>query len=94
MKLLILCRYGVFGGRLVQLLGDLPQLEILVAGRNLSAAKAFCRDFEGEATLRPFELDRANAAKVFAGENLTLSSMPPVRFRTTAKRPIVWLKPR
>ena len=68
MKLLILCRYGVFGGRLVQLLGDLPQLEILVAGRNLSAAKAFCRDFEGEATLRPFELDRANAAKVFAGE--------------------------
>jgi uncharacterized protein YbjT (DUF2867 family) len=38
MKVLVLGGYGTFGGRLVRLLADCPQLTLLVAGR--SGAKA------------------------------------------------------
>lgn len=47
MKILVLGGYGVFGGRLVHLLADLAELELLVAGRHLPAAQAFCSRYEG-----------------------------------------------
>lgn len=58
LKILILGGYGVFGGRLAQLLADLPRLELFIAGRDLSAAKTFCDAFAGQALVRPVQLDR------------------------------------
>lgn len=40
-KLLIIGGYGTFGGRIVKLLADLPELTILVGGRNLAKAESF-----------------------------------------------------
>jgi hypothetical protein len=42
LKLLIVGGYGVFGGRIVALLEDDPRLTLLVAGRSLDKAGAFC----------------------------------------------------
>jgi uncharacterized protein DUF4166/saccharopine dehydrogenase-like protein len=58
MKLLILGGYGVFGSRLVELLSDMSGLEILVAGRNLKKATAFCDRIQGAANLAPVKLAR------------------------------------
>ena len=68
MKILILGGYGVFGGRLVQLLADLPQLELLVAGRTLAAAQAFCAGYRGEARVRPLRVDRQELAPTLLAE--------------------------
>jgi len=62
MKILILGGYGVFGGRLAELLSDLPQLDILIAGRTLSKAQAKCSALRGKASFTPVELDRVNIA--------------------------------
>ncbi len=62
MKILILGGYGVFGGRLAQLLSDIPDLTLLIAGRSEKKAKAFCADFAGEAKARPVQLDRCDIA--------------------------------
>ncbi|TGT17316.1 saccharopine dehydrogenase, partial [Mesorhizobium sp. M4B.F.Ca.ET.172.01.1.1] len=43
MKLLIVGGYGTFGGRIVQLLENEPRLELLVAGRSLGKAEAYCK---------------------------------------------------
>lgn len=43
MKPLILGGYGVCGGPLAQLLADVPELEILIAGRGRTKAHAFCK---------------------------------------------------
>ena len=58
MKLLILGGYGVFGGRLAELLSDIPELEILISGRNLERAEKFCATLKGAATVKPIKLDR------------------------------------
>lgn len=58
MRILILGGYGVFGGRLVELLSDLSELEILVSGRNGNKAEKFCRSINSAAKLVPIELDR------------------------------------
>lgn len=42
MRLLIVGGYGVFGGRIVELLESEPRLTILVAGRSAEKAAAFC----------------------------------------------------
>jgi saccharopine dehydrogenase-like protein len=42
-KVLVIGGYGVFGGRLVQLLEDEPRLNLLVAGRSAAHADAFVR---------------------------------------------------
>lgn len=68
MKILILGGYGVFGGRLVQLLADLPQLELLVAGRTLAAAEAFCTAYRGQSTLRPLRVDRQQLVPTLQAE--------------------------
>ena len=57
MKILILGGYGVFGGRLARLLAD-AGLEILIAGRDLARAQAFCAG--GPCT--PVRADRATIA--------------------------------
>ena len=42
-KVLVIGGYGVFGGRLIQLLEDEPRLNLLVAGRSAGHASAFVR---------------------------------------------------
>ena len=66
MKVLILGGYGTFGGRLVQLLADLDGVELIVAGRSLAKAQAFCAAFQGAATVTPLALDRAAVPDVLA----------------------------
>ena len=61
-KILILGGYGVFGGRLAELLADLPAIELLICGRDLARAEAFCRRYQGQARVRPLALDRADIA--------------------------------
>jgi hypothetical protein len=58
LKVLILGGYGVFGGRLVGLLADCVDLELLICGRSLTKASRFCADHHGQARLRPMQLDR------------------------------------
>jgi hypothetical protein len=58
MKILIVGGYGTFGARLVRLLADEPALTILVAGRRIAEAQAFCAGVSGRATLVPFAFDR------------------------------------
>lgn len=60
MRILILGGYGVFGGRLAELLSDIPDIELIICGRDLSRAKAFCANYKGEARVRPLALDRAD----------------------------------
>lgn len=43
MKLLIVGGYGTFGGRIVQLLENEPRLELIIAGRSLAKAEAYCK---------------------------------------------------
>ena len=42
MKILIVGGYGTFGGRIVELLESESTLMLIVAGRSLASAKAFC----------------------------------------------------
>lgn len=42
LKLLIVGGYGIFGGRVVALLENEPRLTLVVAGRSLARARAFC----------------------------------------------------
>jgi hypothetical protein len=65
-KILILGGYGVFGGRLAQLLSDLPQLTLLISGRSEEKAQAFCAKFEGQANAVPLTLDRQDIAAALA----------------------------
>src|SRR5258708_1857412 len=41
-RILILGGYGVFGGRLARLLAGEPRLTLIIAGRSLEKARAFC----------------------------------------------------
>lgn len=59
MKLLILGGYGVFGGRLAELLSDIPELEMLICGRSMDRAAQFCAAFQGVARVKPVQLDRS-----------------------------------
>lgn len=56
-NVLIIGGYGTFGGRLTDLLADEPRLRLIVAGRSLEAAKAFCVR-PSQATLVPAYFDR------------------------------------
>ncbi len=62
MKIVILGGYGTFGGRLVELLLGEPRLDIVVAGRSIEAARAFCSRRTGAARLIPMALGRLSAA--------------------------------
>lgn len=52
---LVIGGYGVFGGRLSQALARMPQIDLIVAGRSIEAAGAFCDQHGG----RPLAFDRA-----------------------------------
>lgn len=62
LRILVLGGYGVFGGRLARLLADLPDIELLICGRDAARAQAFCAKHRGQARLRPLALDRADIA--------------------------------
>jgi hypothetical protein len=53
MKVLILGGYGAFGGRLARLLAEQP-VDLVIAGRSLERATAFCEQYGG----RPAAIDR------------------------------------
>ncbi|MCB1337124.1 MAG: saccharopine dehydrogenase NADP-binding domain-containing protein, partial [Maritimibacter sp.] len=62
MKILILGGYGVFGGRLAELLADCAGLELVIAGRQRDRAEAFCARYKGPARATPLARDRAEIA--------------------------------
>lgn len=57
MKVLVVGGYGVFGGRLVELLAERGELTVFVAGRSLENASVFCRR-DAKARLVPTRFDR------------------------------------
>ena len=61
LRVLILGGYGVFGGRLAELLADLP-VDLLICGRDRARAEAFCARYHGHARATPVALDRADIA--------------------------------
>lgn len=65
-RVLVLGGYGVFGGRLAQLLADEPRLTLLIAGRDGAKAQAFCAGFRGRAQVLPVVADRAGIAEAIA----------------------------
>lgn len=59
MRILIVGGYGIFGGRLVELLEDDARLTLLVAGRSLASAREYCaRRPDAAANLVPTVFDR------------------------------------
>lgn len=58
MKILILGGYGVFGGRLAELLADLPGVDLFICGRDIARATAFCAAYRGLPRVHPQRLDR------------------------------------
>ena len=59
MRLLVVGGYGIFGGRIVQLLENEPRLTLIVAGRSLAKAEAWCKTRTGAAAqLVPARFDR------------------------------------
>src|SRR6478736_5089677 len=58
LKVLILGGYGTFGGRLAQLLKDEPRLTLIIAGRSIEKARAFCESLYGGAYAVPAVFDR------------------------------------
>lgn len=62
MKILLFGGYGVFGGRLAQLLRDIPQATLFICGRDEERARKFCASFVGEAKVVPFRFDRREVA--------------------------------
>lgn len=59
LRVLIVGGYGVFGGRIVDLLRNEPRLTLIVAGRSLPSARAFCAARANtEAVLEAARLDR------------------------------------
>ncbi len=59
LRLLIVGGYGAFGGRIVELLKGEPRLTLIVAGRSLARATAFCAvHSNARARLEPARFDR------------------------------------
>jgi hypothetical protein len=57
LTVLVIGGYGTFGGRLCDLVADEPRLTLIVAGRSLAKAEAFCRR-TSQARLVPARFDR------------------------------------
>jgi NAD(P)-dependent dehydrogenase (short-subunit alcohol dehydrogenase family) len=57
LKVLILGGYGTFGGRLAQLLADEDRLTLVIAGRSLERAKAFCAHLPPSSIAAAFDRD-------------------------------------
>ena len=69
MRVLILGGYGVFGGRLANLLCDIDGLELIICGRSLSRAQTFCAAYHGAARVHPLQLDRLRLSEGLRAEN-------------------------
>jgi|CXWL01.1.fsa_nt_gi hypothetical protein len=65
-RVLVVGGYGVFGGRIVELLRDEPRLSLIVAGRSLDKARAFCGTRAGAAQLEAAHFDRGGDASQIA----------------------------
>ena len=63
LKVLILGGYGTFGGRLAQLLADEPRLTLVISGRSLAKAQAFCESRKARAAMVPLAFDRDGAVE-------------------------------
>jgi hypothetical protein len=57
-KILILGGYGVFGGRLAQMLAPEPSITLVIAGRSLPKARAFCAKLPAGAACIALAFDR------------------------------------
>lgn len=68
MRIVILGGYGVFGGRLVRLLADVAELELIICGRHFFRAQEFCDAYAGAARLRPLQLDARDISKALKEE--------------------------
>lgn len=79
MKILILGGYGVFGGRLAELLAGVGGIELIIAGRHLARAEAFCRRYTGLPKLHPAQIDRRDivAALVRLAPDLVVDASGP-----------------
>ncbi len=58
LKVFIIGGYGIFGGRLAQLLASEPRLTLMIAGRSQDKAEAFCNSLQSQAVVVPFRFDR------------------------------------
>lgn len=58
LRILIVGGYGVFGGRLAQLLQDEARLTLIIAGRSKKRARSFCGSLTAAATLIAESFDR------------------------------------
>ncbi len=58
MKIIVLGGYGIFGGRLCQLLVGDARIALFVAGRNLHSAQEFCGTLPVGAQCTPLQFDR------------------------------------
>jgi hypothetical protein len=72
MKILIIGGYGVFGGRLAELLSDIPEIDLLICGRDLNRAEAFCARYKGQARVHPLALDRGDIVAVLHAQQPAL----------------------
>lgn len=59
-EILILGGYGVFGDRLSTLLSGLVDVDLVISGRDVGRARAFCVGWRGQARVHPLALDRAD----------------------------------
>lgn len=57
-SVLILGGYGVFGSRLARLLADDERVSLVIAGRSVEAASAFCATLDSKAPASPCRFDR------------------------------------
>ena len=64
MKILILGGYGVFGGRLAELLADERTLELVIVGRDAAKANKFCEQHQSLARMTPLSADRSDIEQV------------------------------
>ena len=75
-RVLIVGGYGIFGGRLAQLLADEARLTLIIAGRARDRAEAFCAALrpqgQREARLGPLAFDLADGS----GQCLSLNFRP------------------
>ncbi len=58
LRILIVGGYGVFGGRLAQLLADEARFTLIIAGRSAARARSFCDGLRAAATLIAARVDR------------------------------------
>ena len=70
MKILILGGYGVFGGRLAELLADLPGLELLICGRDRQRAEVVAEGAVAALMTELRELDRRQCGDRLAAPRL------------------------